>query len=114
MAFVDGHARAQWYRTFNIKILYCTAAGLFVVGSVLCGAAPNMDAIIVGRVISGIGGQGEDLRRLRAGAPLTTSLRSVRYYDLYHTFHHGQRAAKVHGLAWRLLRDRVDVNRVDV
>lgn len=31
---------------------------LFEVGSVLCGAAPNMTALIIGRVIGGIGGSG--------------------------------------------------------
>jgi MFS family permease len=31
---------------------------VFSVGSALCGAAPNMNALIVGRVIAGVGGAG--------------------------------------------------------
>ena len=31
---------------------------LFEAGSALCGGAPNMDALIVGRVLAGIGGSG--------------------------------------------------------
>ena len=31
---------------------------LFEVGSAICGAAPTMDALIVGRVLAGIGGAG--------------------------------------------------------
>lgn len=30
----------------------------FEVGSVICGAAPTMDALIIGRVVAGIGGSG--------------------------------------------------------
>ena len=31
---------------------------LFEIGSTVCGAAPSMNALIVGRVIAGIGGSG--------------------------------------------------------
>lgn len=30
----------------------------FEIGSIICGAAPTMDALIVGRVVAGIGGSG--------------------------------------------------------
>lgn len=46
------------YGTFDIKWLYITAAIAFEVGSALCGAAPTASALIVGRVIAGIGGAG--------------------------------------------------------
>lgn len=46
------------YTTFNIKWLYISHVILFEVGSALCGGAPNMNALIVGRTIAGIGGSG--------------------------------------------------------
>lgn len=46
------------YGIFNIKLIYITNIMLFEVGSALCGAAPTMPALIVGRVIAGVGGSG--------------------------------------------------------
>ncbi|TPX12829.1 uncharacterized protein E0L32_006709 [Thyridium curvatum] len=46
------------YGVFNIKPIYLANILLFEVGSALCGAAPNMTALIVGRVIAGVGGSG--------------------------------------------------------
>ncbi|KAL9023414.1 MAG: hypothetical protein Q9196_007218, partial [Gyalolechia fulgens] len=46
------------YGLFNTKTLYIGSVTLFMVGSVICGAAPNIDAFIVGRVIAGAGGNG--------------------------------------------------------
>lgn len=43
---------------FDAKWLYILSALLFNVGSALCGAAPNMDALIIGRVLAGMGGNG--------------------------------------------------------
>ncbi|KAF2836608.1 MFS general substrate transporter [Patellaria atrata CBS 101060] len=43
---------------YNVKWLYIFSLTLFMVGSALCGAAPNMNAMIVGRVIAGVGGNG--------------------------------------------------------
>jgi MFS family permease len=45
-----------FYGLFEIKYLTITGIVLFETGSALCGGAPNMNAIIVGRVIAGIGG----------------------------------------------------------
>lgn len=44
------------YGIFNVKWIYLGGIILFEVGSAICGAAPTMDALIVGRVIAGIGG----------------------------------------------------------
>ncbi|ORY58377.1 putative efflux pump antibiotic resistance protein [Pseudomassariella vexata] len=44
------------YGIFNIKWLFLLCVIVFEVGNVVCGAAPNMNTIIVGRVISGVGG----------------------------------------------------------
>ncbi|KAF7881616.1 uncharacterized protein EAF02_006304 [Botrytis sinoallii] len=53
-ALVNG----KLFASFNAKILYIAFSLLFVVGSIICGAAPNMTALIFGRVIGGVGGTG--------------------------------------------------------
>lgn len=46
------------YGLFNAKSLYLISIMLFMIGSALCGAAPSINAFIVGRVIAGVGGNG--------------------------------------------------------
>ncbi|KAI4693309.1 Efflux pump dep3 [Alternaria novae-zelandiae] len=46
------------YGVFNIKWVYIFNILLFEAGSALCGAAPNIEALIVGRVVAGVGGSG--------------------------------------------------------
>lgn len=46
------------FTALNMKWLYIIRMVLFQAGSALCGAAPNMNALLVGRVIAGIGGTG--------------------------------------------------------
>jgi len=46
------------YSLFNIKHLINTSILVFEIGSAICGAAPTMNALIVGRVIAGLGGCG--------------------------------------------------------
>nr|ART35029.1 putative Major Facilitator Superfamily transporter [Fusarium verticillioides] len=46
------------YSVFNIKWVYIFNIFLFEAGSAVCGAAPNIQALIIGRVIAGIGGSG--------------------------------------------------------
>lgn len=46
------------YGTFNMKWSFAVAMVTFQVGSAVCGAAPTMTALIVGRVIAGAGGAG--------------------------------------------------------
>ncbi|KAL2830999.1 MFS general substrate transporter [Aspergillus pseudoustus] len=41
-----------------MKWLYFCTIALFEAGSAICGAAPNMEAMIVGRVLTGVGGGG--------------------------------------------------------
>jgi MFS family permease len=43
---------------FDNKILYLIAVAIFKTGSAIIGAAPRIEAIVVGRVIAGIGGSG--------------------------------------------------------
>ncbi|KAH0282776.1 MFS general substrate transporter [Aureobasidium namibiae CBS 147.97] len=46
------------YAMYDAKKMYTICILLFSVGSALCGAAPNINAFIVGRVIAGVGGIG--------------------------------------------------------
>jgi MFS family permease len=46
------------YGNFNMKWLFIAGVVAFEVGSVICGAAPDMNALIVGRVLAGAGGTG--------------------------------------------------------
>lgn len=48
----------QCYGTFQMKWLYFCTIALFEIGSAICGTAPNMEAMIVGRVLTGVGGGG--------------------------------------------------------
>ncbi|GAM88797.1 hypothetical protein ANO11243_068310 [Dothideomycetidae sp. 11243] len=46
------------YKYLSLKWVYLGALGLFEVGSLVCGAAPNSNALIVGRAIAGVGSAG--------------------------------------------------------
>ncbi|KGO47753.1 Major facilitator superfamily domain, general substrate transporter [Penicillium expansum] len=46
------------YGHFNTKWLYIFHVTLFEVGSAICGAAPSMNVMILGRAIAGVGGSG--------------------------------------------------------
>ncbi|KAI9903464.1 hypothetical protein N3K66_002816 [Trichothecium roseum] len=48
----------QVYGQFDNKWVYIFNVAVFEAGSALCGAAPNMNALIVGRVICGVAGAG--------------------------------------------------------
>lgn len=59
------------YNSFNIKWIFIATTVLFEVGSALCGAAPNMNALIIGRVLAGAGGSGIYLGSLQYFAVMT-------------------------------------------
>ncbi|KAM0666124.1 hypothetical protein ACQRIU_003979 [Beauveria bassiana] len=46
------------YGLFDTKTLYLICGVIFCVGTTLCGAAPNMASMIVGRIIASVGGNG--------------------------------------------------------
>jgi MFS family permease len=46
------------YTFYSIKWTYLTALGIFELGSLLCGVAPNSTALIVGRAVAGVGSAG--------------------------------------------------------
>jgi MFS family permease len=47
--------RAKLYGIFSAKHLYIGSLVLFEGGSALCGGAPTMNAMIIGRAIAGLG-----------------------------------------------------------
>ncbi|KAI0905723.1 MFS general substrate transporter [Ustulina deusta] len=59
------------YNAFDMKWMFVITVALFDIGSALCGAAPNMAALIVGRVIAGAGGTGIYLGSLNFLTALT-------------------------------------------
>jgi MFS family permease len=46
------------YSYFSIKWIYLAALFIFEIGSLICGAAPNSTALIVGRAVAGLGSAG--------------------------------------------------------
>lgn len=46
------------FRHFEYKKIFIGSILIFEIGSAVCGASPSMNALIVGRVIGGIGGAG--------------------------------------------------------
>ncbi|KAL2194194.1 major facilitator superfamily domain-containing protein [Corynascus similis CBS 632.67] len=67
------------YGMFSMKILFIINLILFELGSAICGAASNMNAIIVGRVIAGIGGAGVYVGVLTYISVLTTPIERPLY-----------------------------------
>jgi MFS family permease len=68
------------YGIFNVKWLHVCCVTVFAIGSAICGAAPNMNALIVGRVIAGIGGAGMYLGNLNL-ISINTSMRERSVYQ---------------------------------
>lgn len=46
------------YGIYRVKWLFVSTVILFEAGSAICGAAPNVNALIIGRVLAGVGGSG--------------------------------------------------------
>ncbi|RGP80176.1 hypothetical protein FLONG3_1710 [Fusarium longipes] len=56
-----GAFQSTWgkvYKYFPLKTSFLIAIFIFELGSVICGAAPNAEALITGRAIAGVGGAG--------------------------------------------------------
>lgn len=54
-------AQSTWgkaYKYFPLKTVFLLAIGVFELGSLICGVAPNSIALIVGRAITGVGAAG--------------------------------------------------------
>ncbi|KAJ8100833.1 major facilitator superfamily domain-containing protein [Lipomyces tetrasporus] len=67
------------YAIFDTKWLFIGCLTMFAAGSALCGAAPSMNAMIVGRAWAGAGGAGMYLGTLNL-VSTTTTLREAAFY----------------------------------
>ncbi|KAH8721526.1 major facilitator superfamily domain-containing protein [Phaeosphaeriaceae sp. PMI808] len=74
------------FNTFNMKWVYVATVLLFEVGSALCGGAPNMTALIVGRVLAGAGGSGIYLGSLQYFTVMTVEKERGFYMSLIGVF----------------------------
>ncbi|GAQ43929.1 hypothetical protein AKAW_11042 [Aspergillus niger] len=70
------------YALFNSKWLYITSTVIFMAASALCGAAPSINAEIVGRVFAGAGGNGMYFGILELLSTNTTSRERPQYLSL--------------------------------
>ncbi|MFO1089483.1 MAG: MFS transporter [Hyphomicrobiales bacterium] len=55
-AIVSGVAGAPAMHRFGARAMFMAAAVAFIVGTILCGAAPSMPVLLAGRAFQGIGG----------------------------------------------------------
>lgn len=69
-----------------MKWVFIITVILFEAGSALCGGAPNMTALIVGRVIAGAGGSGIYLGSLQYFTVLTVEKERGFYMSLIGVF----------------------------
>ncbi|EED13368.1 conserved hypothetical protein [Talaromyces stipitatus ATCC 10500] len=70
------------YAIFDTKWTFIGCLTMFAAGSTLCGASPNMIAMIFGRVWAGAGGAGMYLGNLNLITTLTTPQEQPRYNSL--------------------------------
>jgi MFS family permease len=64
------------YAIFNTKWVFISCLTMFAAGSALCGSAPSMNAIIVGRVWAGTGGAGMYLGYAKSSSSVVMFLES--------------------------------------
>ncbi|KAL8952149.1 MAG: hypothetical protein Q9222_001926 [Ikaeria aurantiellina] len=74
--------QSKAYSLFNIKWLYLGFVVLFEIGSAISGAAPTTNALIVGRMIAGVGGCGMYIGSLTFFSVITTPKERPMYVSL--------------------------------
>ena len=74
--------RGRIYGQFNPKWVYVLCVVIFEVGSAICGAAPNMDALIIGRALGGLGGGGMYLGVMMMLSLFTTPVERPKYIGI--------------------------------
>ena len=75
--------RGRLYYFFNNKTIFIIAVSLFELGSAVSGAAPNMNALIFGRVIGGAGGEGLYMGAMNISSAFTTLRDRPRWFSYY-------------------------------
>lgn len=71
--------RGRIYGQFNPKWVYVLCVATFEIGSTICGAAPNMNALIIGRALAGLGGGGMYLGVMMMLSLFTSPLERATY-----------------------------------
>ena len=71
------------YGIFETKKLFISAVLVFEVGSAVSGAAPNMDTLIVGRVICGVGGNGLYIGAMNIISAFTSAKERPLYFSFF-------------------------------
>lgn len=74
------------YTLYNAKWLYIIFTVIFMAASALCGAAPTINAEIVGRVFVGVGGNGMYIGVLTLLSLNTTSRERPQYLSLTYVY----------------------------
>lgn len=67
---------------FDNKKLFVAGFTLFEIGSVVCGASPNMTALIFGRLICGFGGVGIFVGTMNLLSVFTSEVERPMYLNL--------------------------------
>ncbi|KAF8304792.1 MFS general substrate transporter [Clavulina sp. PMI_390] len=75
-------AFAQWMAIFPSKHVLLFAITIFEVGSFICGIAPNMITLIIGRAVAGLGGSGILNACIMVITEITTFAERARYFGL--------------------------------
>jgi MFS family permease len=70
------------YGQFDPKWLYIICVLGFEIGSAVCGAAPSMNALIIGRAIAGLGGAGMYLGVVMLLSIFTTQAERPAYFAM--------------------------------
>lgn len=70
------------YSQFNPKWVYVLCVAVFEIGSTVCGAAPSMNALIIGRALAGLGGGGMYLGVMMMLSLFTTPLERPKYIGI--------------------------------
>lgn len=81
-ACADTEDRGKLFGLFDSKTMFLLAVVLFEIGSALCGAAPTMNALIVGRAICGLGGAGIYIGAMSILSVFTTEAERPMYLSL--------------------------------
>lgn len=74
--------RGRIYSQFNPKWVYVLCVVVFEIGSAVCGAAPSMNALIIGRALAGLGGGGMYLGVMMMLSLFTTPLERPKYIGI--------------------------------
>ncbi|KAL9087211.1 MAG: hypothetical protein Q9159_003778 [Coniocarpon cinnabarinum] len=69
--------------SFDTKVMFVAGVVLFEVGSTISGAAPNMNAFIIGRAIGGVGANGLYLGAITIVARFTSSKEKAVYFSFF-------------------------------